>query len=118
MTDTSVPDLALAAAEALQAVTASTGPDTDLDVPAAFGVIAGLVELVGHLGKILGNIEVGHCSKVAAGSVVLAAVPHNKTVAGVPARIVGETSCADQPSRLMDQYLPTAIIDNLATYDI
>lgn len=74
--------------------------------------------LIGTGAKILGNIEIGHCSKVAAGSVVLAAVPHNKTVAGVPARIVGETSCADQPSRTMDQYLPSQILDNIATYDI
>jgi serine O-acetyltransferase len=38
--------------------------------------------------------------------VVLASVPHNKTVAGVPARVVGETGC-DEPSRAMDQILPT-----------
>lgn len=73
--------------------------------------------LIGAGAKILGNIEVGHCSKVASGSVVLASVPHNKTVAGVPARIVGETGC-DQPSRVMDQYLPAQIVDQLATYDI
>ncbi|TIW48961.1 MAG: serine O-acetyltransferase, partial [Mesorhizobium sp.] len=53
--------------------------------------------LIGAGAKILGNIEVGHCSKIAAGSVVLSPVPHNKTVAGVPARVVGETGC-DQPS--------------------
>ena len=33
--------------------------------------------LIGAGAKILGNIEIGHCSKVAAGSVVLASVPHN-----------------------------------------
>lgn len=60
--------------------------------------------LIGAGAKILGNIEVGHCSKVAAGSVVLASVPNNKTVAGVPARIVGEAGC-DEPSRAMDQLL-------------
>jgi serine O-acetyltransferase len=49
-----------------------------------------------------GNIEIGHCSKIAAGSVVLSPVPQTKTVAGVPARVVGETGC-DQPSRQMDQ---------------
>src|SRR5437868_6741657 len=63
--------------------------------------------LIGAGAKILGNIEVGHCSKIAAGSVVLSPVPHNKTVAGVPARVVGETGC-DQPSRQMDQLLPSA----------
>ena len=62
--------------------------------------------LLGAGAKVLGNIEVGHCSKVASGSVVLASVPHNKTVAGVPARVVGETGC-DEPSRAMDQVLPT-----------
>lgn len=73
--------------------------------------------LIGAGAKILGNIEVGHCAKVAAGSVVLASVPHNKTVAGVPARVVGETGC-DQPSRVMDQYLPQQVVDSIATYDI
>ena len=58
--------------------------------------------LIGAGAKILGNIEVGHCTKVAAGSVVLKSVPHNKTVAGVPARIVGEAGC-EEPSRVMDQ---------------
>ncbi|MDB5643027.1 MAG: cysE, partial [Hyphomicrobiales bacterium] len=54
--------------------------------------------LIGAGAKILGNIEVGHCARVAAGSVVLAPVPHNKTVAGVPARVVGEAGCAE-PAR-------------------
>lgn len=58
--------------------------------------------LIGAGAKILGNIEIGHCARVASGSVVLQAVPHNKTVAGVPARIVGEAGCSE-PSRLMDQ---------------
>lgn len=73
--------------------------------------------LIGAGAKILGNIEVGHCSKIAAGSVVLAPVPHNKTVAGVPARVVGETGC-DQPSRQMDQLLPSQAMDHVATFDI
>ena len=60
--------------------------------------------LIGAGAKILGNIEVGQCSRVAAGSVVLAAVPRNKTVAGVPAKVVGEAGCAD-PARSMDQIL-------------
>jgi len=62
--------------------------------------------LIGAGATVLGNIEIGHCSKIAAGSMVLTAVPHNKTVAGVPARIVGETGCAE-PSRAMDQLLGT-----------
>ncbi len=60
--------------------------------------------LIGAGAKILGNIEIGHCARVASGSVVLHAVPHNKTVAGVPARIVGEAGCSE-PSRSMDQIL-------------
>ncbi len=54
--------------------------------------------------KVLGNIVVGDCSKVAAGSVVLQDVPPNKTVAGVPARVVGDSNCPE-PSRTMDQRL-------------
>ncbi len=38
--------------------------------------------LIGAGAKILGNIEIGYCARVAAGSVVLHPVPHNKTVAG------------------------------------
>jgi serine O-acetyltransferase len=53
--------------------------------------------------KILGNIEVGECSRVAAGSVVLKPVPPNTTVAGIPARVVGKSSCAESaPARTMD----------------
>ncbi|MFB9980155.1 serine O-acetyltransferase [Mesorhizobium kowhaii] len=73
--------------------------------------------LIGAGAKILGNIEIGHCSKIAAGSVVLSPVPHNKTVAGVPARVVGETGC-DQPSRQMDQLLPSQTMDQVVSFDI
>ncbi|UWQ81129.1 serine O-acetyltransferase [Leisingera sp. S132] len=61
--------------------------------------------LIGAGAKVLGNIKVGHCSRIAAGSVVLAEVPPCTTVAGVPARIVGEAGC-DQPSINMDQVVP------------
>jgi serine O-acetyltransferase len=60
--------------------------------------------MIGAGAKILGNIEVGHCARIAAGSVVLKPVPHNTTVAGVPARVVGTAGCAE-PSRAMDQML-------------
>ena len=60
--------------------------------------------LVGAGASILGNITVGRCSRVAAGSVVLKPVPPKVTVAGVPARVVGEAGCAE-PSRSMDQIL-------------
>ncbi|WP_312797673.1 serine O-acetyltransferase [Tianweitania sp.] len=73
--------------------------------------------LIGAGAKILGNIEIGHCSKIAAGSVVLQSVPNNKTVAGVPARIVGEAGCA-QPARAMDQALPSVSMDHVQSFDI
>jgi serine O-acetyltransferase len=57
--------------------------------------------LIGAGAKILGNIEIGHCARVAAGSVVLHDVPANRTVAGVPAKIVGYAGC-EEPARLMD----------------
>ena len=58
--------------------------------------------LIGAGAKILGNIEVGRCSKVAAGSVVLKPVPAHSTVAGVPARVIGEAGCRE-PARTMNQ---------------
>ncbi len=60
--------------------------------------------LIGAGAKVLGNIEIGHCSRVAAGSVVLHSVEPNMTVAGVPAKVVGRAPCAE-PSRSMDQML-------------
>jgi len=60
--------------------------------------------MIGAGAKVLGNIRVGACSRIAAGSVVLEDVPPRSTVAGVPARIVGEAGCA-QPSITMDQLL-------------
>ena len=60
--------------------------------------------LIGAGAKVLGNIHVGHCSRIAAGSVVLHDVPPKSTVAGVPARVVGEAGCTT-PSIKMDQLL-------------
>ncbi len=52
--------------------------------------------------KVLGNIEIGEGAKVAAGSVVLKSVEPHCTVAGVPAKPVGQ--CAEaSPSETMDQ---------------
>jgi serine O-acetyltransferase len=53
--------------------------------------------------KVLGNIEIGACSRVAAGSVVLKPVAPNTTVAGVPARVVGKSPCEGTPAHTMDQ---------------
>jgi serine O-acetyltransferase len=63
--------------------------------------------LIGAGAKVLGNIKVGNCSRIAAGSVVLQDVPTCKTVAGVPAKVVGEAGCS-QPSVKMDQLLTRA----------
>ena len=60
--------------------------------------------MIGAGAKVLGNIRVGARSRIAAGSVVLMDVPPCKTVAGVPARIVGDAGC-DQPSDMMNQIL-------------
>lgn len=66
--------------------------------------------MIGAGAKILGNIEVGHCARIAAGSVVIKAVPNNVTVAGVPAKVVGEAGCPE-PSRTMDQMLYGIMLD-------
>ncbi|HTP93341.1 MAG TPA: serine O-acetyltransferase [Xanthobacteraceae bacterium] len=58
--------------------------------------------LIGAGAKILGNIEVGHCARIAAGSVVINPVPNNVTVAGVPAKVIGVAGCPE-PARSMDQ---------------
>jgi serine O-acetyltransferase len=54
--------------------------------------------------KVLGNIKVGDCSVVGAGSVVLKEVPPRTTVAGVPAKEIGPARCPE-PARTMDQRL-------------
>jgi serine O-acetyltransferase len=59
--------------------------------------------MIGAGAKILGNVEVGCCARIAAGSVVLKAVPEKTTVAGVPAKVVGEAGCPE-PARSMDQF--------------
>lgn len=67
--------------------------------------------LIGAGAKVLGNIEVGCCSRIAAGSVVLKDVPREVTVAGVPARIVGPAGC-NEPASTMDQQLPPPTLDS------
>jgi len=61
--------------------------------------------MIGAGAKILGNIEVGTMSKVAAGSVVLKNVPPHCTVAGVPARVVRHHQEGRCPSVDMNQAL-------------
>ncbi|MGE6782662.1 serine O-acetyltransferase [Ensifer adhaerens] len=59
--------------------------------------------MIGAGAEILGNIEVGAYSKVAAGSVVLKSVPPRTTVAGVPATVVRIHRVDEVPAAEMDQ---------------
>ena len=72
--------------------------------------------MIGAGAKILGNIEIGTCARVAAGSVVLHPVAANTTVAGIPARVVGTADCPE-PARSMDQILNDLSYDSF-TYVI
>ncbi len=60
--------------------------------------------MIGAGSKILGNITVGNCARIAAGSVVLEDVPKETTVAGVPAKVIGAAGC-NEPARTMNQLL-------------
>lgn len=51
--------------------------------------------------KILGNIEIGEGAKIAAGSVVLKPVAEHTTVAGVPAKAIGQPQ-TDEPALTMN----------------
>ncbi len=60
---------------------------------------------IGNNANVLGNITVGQNSRVGAGSVVLADVPPNSTVVGVPAHIVyrnGERILITDPHDIKD----------------
>ncbi|HLC08028.1 MAG TPA: serine O-acetyltransferase [Methyloceanibacter sp.] len=59
--------------------------------------------MMGAGAKILGNITIGDCVRVAAGSVVVKDVPPRRTVAGVPAREIGFAGC-EEPALAMDQF--------------
>jgi serine O-acetyltransferase len=62
--------------------------------------------LIGAGAKVLGNIKIGDCARIGAGSVVVKDVPARVTVVGVPAREVGGAGAA-QPAATMDQMLDT-----------
>ena len=59
--------------------------------------------LIGPGAKILGNISIGCGAMVAASSVVLKPVAKHAIVAGVPARVVGDTQ-SDEPAMAMNHY--------------
>lgn len=60
--------------------------------------------LIGAGAKLIGNITIGRCAKIGAGSVVLSDVPAHTTVAGVPARVVA-VSTESEPAICMNQKL-------------
>jgi serine O-acetyltransferase len=60
--------------------------------------------LIGAGSKILGRVTIGECAKIGAGSVVLEDVMPHKTVAGVPAVVMGDSS-EDMPAIDMNQRL-------------
>jgi serine O-acetyltransferase len=61
--------------------------------------------LIGAGAQVLGNIEIGAYSRIAAGSLVTQPVPPRTTAVGVPARIV-KGAGTDCPARTMDETLP------------
>jgi serine O-acetyltransferase len=60
--------------------------------------------MIGAGAKVLGNTEIGACSRIGAGSVVLNHVPPHSTAVGVPARVIGEAG-SDRPAQEMDQLI-------------
>lgn len=60
--------------------------------------------MIGADSKILGNIEIGECARIAAGSVVLSDVPAFAIVTGVPAKVVA-IEVSSRPARDMEQLL-------------
>lgn len=54
--------------------------------------------------RVLGPVRIGEGAKIGAGSLVLADVPAHRTVAGVPAQVVGKPR-ADMPALSMEQGL-------------
>lgn len=64
--------------------------------------------------KVLGSFTIGENSKIGAGSVVLAEVPPNSTVVGVPGRVVRQDN-RSLPRESLDQvHLPDPVKEELA----
>ena len=60
--------------------------------------------LIGAGASILGNIRIGHGSKIGAGSIVLRPIPDGATAVGAPAKIIGRAMEA-KPGSFMDDTL-------------
>ena len=72
--------------------------------------------LIGSGAQILGPIEIGAYSKIAAGSLVTKPVPPHSTAVGVPARII-EGACAENPAESMNQALTEGTYESFS-YEI
>lgn len=59
---------------------------------------------IGAGAHIIGNIEIGAYSKIAAGSLVTESIPPRSTAVGVPARII-KGAGTENPAKSMDQCL-------------
>ena len=63
--------------------------------------------------KVLGSFTIGANSKIGAGSVVLAEVPPDSTVVGVPGRVVKRNNQA-LPREDLDQALPDPVREDIS----
>jgi serine O-acetyltransferase len=70
--------------------------------------------MIGAGAKVLGNIVIGEGAKIGAGSVVIHDVAAHHTVAGVPARPVGQPAHA-MPALEMDQSIEPETADEIET---
>ena len=55
---------------------------------------------------VLGNIEIGECARIGAGSIVLRNVPPYCTAVGVPARLIHCPDTSEEPALEMDHMFP------------
>jgi serine O-acetyltransferase len=61
--------------------------------------------VIGAGARVLGNIEIGHNSRIGAGSVVLRSIPDDSTVVGVPGHIIfrnGKRVVITDPKQITD----------------
>ena len=61
--------------------------------------------MIGAGAKVLGPIEIGANSKIAAGAVVLKDIPENCTAVGIPARVVRREGKRVCPEEIIDAEL-------------
>ena len=63
--------------------------------------------------KVLGSFTIGENSKIGAGSVVLASVPPNSTVVGVPGRVVKRDNMRLPRTDLDQVHLPDPVMNDI-----